>query len=332
MNPAAPGGIGRLHHVGLVVRDMAEAIARYRRLGFHVPPAAFPALPPREGAPPEPVGAGNTRIRFAHAFVELAAVLPPGENGAPDPAAAGPGAAVVPLQAPPEALPRLAASMKETSARLAAALERFEGLHIAVFRTADADAAAARLTAAGVPHSGVHRLRRPAADGGTVPVGYLEIDGAGGRTPEGRLAIAEDPGGPAAESAAAHPNGAVDLVEAVLCVPAAELAEAERRYAGYLGRPARPARPAGPARVFALGRSRLVVVGDTGLPEVLPGERPAALPAFVSCAVAVRDIAAARAHLAAAGVPFTETGAGELTVPSAEAMGAALVFRERADT
>ena len=36
-----------------------------------------------------------------------------------------------------------------------------------------------------------------------------------------------------------HPNGAVDLVEALLCVTGADIADVERRYEVYTGRSAR---------------------------------------------------------------------------------------------
>lgn len=311
--------IGGLHHVGHVVRDMDAAIARYRRLGFVVPPPAYPALPPREGAPPQPFGAGNTHITFPRNFVELATVVDGGGEVGDD-------ATLVPLRAPAEMLPQVTGTIERTVARLASALARFEGLHILVFQTPDADAAAARLSADGVGHSGVNRMQRPVeTEHGTrqVPIGHLEIDGDPGATPEGRLAVAEDL--PAdAQQPVDHPNGAVDLVGSVLCVAAAELPEHERRYATYFRR---QARGDGRARSFDLGGSQVDLVADTDLETVLPGERAPALPAFVAYAVTVRDPAATRELLERNGFPVRETGSGDLFVPAAAALGAAVIFR-----
>ncbi|MBV2364196.1 VOC family protein [Streptomonospora nanhaiensis] len=329
---AAPVITG-LHHVGHVVRDIAAATAVYRRLGFALPPAAFPALPADDGGPPRALGAGNTRAVFARGFVELATVLGPGDT-------AGEGVHLHPLAVPPEARARLTESAGRTTERLRAALGRFEGLHILAFHTPDADAAAARLTAEGIGHSGVHRLRRPAASGEggrPVEVGYLELDDAPGRTPEGRLAVAEAaPTGTAegaerGEGAAgpAHPNGAVALVESVLCVPDGELHRYADRYAAYLGR---TARGEGGVRAFDLGASRLVLATPAGLDSIVPGHRRGGAPPFFAAyGVEVGDLGAATAHLRRNAVPFREArGGAEVHVPAAFALGAAVVLRQEA--
>ena len=44
--------VDQLHHVGHVVGDIDAAIALYRRMGFVLPPPAFPALPPQPGRRP----------------------------------------------------------------------------------------------------------------------------------------------------------------------------------------------------------------------------------------------------------------------------------------
>jgi hypothetical protein len=232
------------------------------------------------------------------------------------------GSTLVPLVAPPAALERLTAGIAATAARLSAALRRFEGLHILVFRTPDADAAAARLTVDGVPHEGVQRLHRPGPSGGApVPIGFVELDP---QAPEGRLALAEDL---ADGGRPEHANGAVDLVETILCVPDAELAEHVHRYERYL---ARPAAGAGAVRTFELDGARVTLVAASGLDGVLPGERTPVSPAFAGYVVAVRRLPAARRLLADAGFPLRETLTGELFVPAAAALGTAVVFRQAA--
>jgi hypothetical protein len=124
---------------------------------------------------------------------------------------------------------------------------------------------------------------------------------------------------------AAHPNGALDLVEAVLCVPDAELADHVRRYERYL---IRPAGGDGPVRRFELGGGRVTLVSASGLDDVLPGERPPVLPAFAGYAVTVRRLDAARRLVTEAGFLLRETPDGEAFVPAAAALGAAVVFRQ----
>jgi hypothetical protein len=132
------------------------------------------------------------------------------------------------LQAPAETLQRLTDSITETATRIAHALDRFQGLQILVFGTADVDATIARLAAHAVAHSAVNRLQRPAATGEKtkqISVGYVEIDSEPGLSPEGRLALAEDAPADSAHLIGnqGHPNGAIELIESVLCVPDADL-------------------------------------------------------------------------------------------------------------
>ncbi|WP_437911897.1 VOC family protein [Sorangium sp. So ce302] len=323
--------IDHLHHVGHVVSDMNEGLELYRRLGFRITPPAYPMLSPREGEPPRPFGAANTHANFRRNFVELVSCVRDG-----DPERIPSDAKLIPIQAPPEHLPRLTEAIRSTVAKIAACLARFQGLHILVFKTPDADAAAGRLSAEGVRHGGVSAVRRPVdtAQGPRVEaLRFVELDsgapeGVGsGHAPEGRLAIAENPTAELLEARLHmdHPNGAVDLVDAVLCVARAALPDVERRYATYLGR---PARADGPARVFDLDGSRVTLVADTDLKAILPGERAPALPAFVAYAVAVRDASAARKILEENGFPLRVSASGDIFVPAAAALGAAIVFRE----
>lgn len=321
--------IVRLHHVGHVVADMAQAIAHYERLGFRMPPPSCPAVPLHEGGAPEPFGTGNTHADFPHSFLELVARI---EDGAGDRLPAD--ARLVPLEAPAEALPGLVERIRETSANMAACLNRFEGLHILMFSSPDIDAAASRLSDAGVRHGGVNTVRRATASDApedTATVRYLEISGDGpdarpGSVTEGRVGVVADLD-PDLRGASLldHPNGAVDLVAAVLCVADRDVAAVQRRYETYLGR---TARPDGPARVFELNEATLTVVPASGLATVLPGERPTALPAFAGCTVAVRDLSRTRELLRRNGLPLRETPLGDVFVPANAALGAAVGFRQ----
>jgi hypothetical protein len=173
-----------------------------------------------------------------------------------------------------------------------------------------------------VPHDGVQRLLRPGGDGGDpVPIGYLELDPD---APEGRLALAEEL---ADAERPEHPNGAIDLVESVLCVPDAELADHVHRYERYL---AGRADGDGPLRTFELDGARVTLVAASGLDGVLPGERPPALPDFAGYVVTVRRFDEARELLVHAGFPVRETPEGDVFVPAAAALGVAVGFRQAA--
>ncbi|UMP01287.1 VOC family protein [Amycolatopsis sp. EV170708-02-1] len=311
--------ITRLHHVGHVVRDLPAALDLYRRLGFVTPAPSYPAMPPREGGEPEPFGAANTHADFPGDFLELATVVTAGGRVPSD-------ARLVPLQAPPDVLPTLVERIDTTRANLAECLERFEGLHILMFSSSDVDATATRLTAAGVGHGGVNTVRRPT--GGEVEtVRYLEIDGARpGLAAEGRIGVVADLDPRIqATRAAGHPNGAVGLVDAVLCTADADLDAARARYERYLGR---TPRAHGPARVFDLDGATLTLVPASGLAALLPGEQTPALPALVSCTVAVHDLAAAENLLRNNEIPVVRASSGEVFVPATAAFGTAIAFRQ----
>lgn len=321
--------IGRLHHVGHVVSDMGEALNLYRRLGFTLAPPAYPAMAPAEGAAPEPFGAANTHADLPRNFVELVTCVPQGgATRVPSEAK------LVPLQAPAELLPQLVERISSTSANIAASLQRFEGLHILMFSSPDIDAAAARLSAARVAHGGVNTVHRAVetADGTrTESVRYLEIDSREpaarpGTVAEGRVGVVADLD-PLVQAARQldHPNGALDLVEVVTCVAEADLDATGARYQDYLGS---PAQADGPSRFFDLDGARLTLVPDSQLSTVLPGEHAPAVPAFVAYAVAVRDLAATRKLLHDNGFPLSRTDSGNIFIPAASALGAAIIFRE----
>ncbi|RBQ16670.1 VOC family protein [Spongiactinospora rosea] len=312
--------INGLHHVGHIVHDMDQAIERYRRLGFTVAAPAYPVLPTAPGGPAEPFGVANAHVYFPRGFVELVAVID-------DTGRVPGGARPIPLRVPDDKAPGLRAAIRATAAGITSFLERFQGVHIMIADTPDIDRVAARLTADGVGHGGVHDIQRPVETGtGTrmEPARYLEISGPGsspGRAPEGRIGFAENPPVEAPHEQADHPNGSTGLVECVLCVADTALPDLARRYEAYFG-------PARPGRVTRFDRANVTVVAASALAGLLPGERPAALPAFVAYAVSVRDLSATEALLRGNDVPVTRTGPAESFVPADAALGAAIIFRQ----
>ncbi|GAC1475279.1 MAG: VOC family protein [Ktedonobacteraceae bacterium] len=318
--------IGYLHHVGHVVRDMEQARDLYRQLGFICAAPAYPTLSPHAGEPARPFGAANTHANFSRNFVEILAVVT-AESHIPD------DAHPVQLQVPPSALPQVVASIERTIAKISASLARFEGIHILVLQTEDAGKSALRFDQAGVGHSGVNMVQMPiesATGQQLVPMGVVEIDRED--VPEGRLAVAENRGLVAGEEGAPqdrpssqHPNGAVDLVESILCTPDAEIAKYVERYQRYLGR---PGRSDGAAHIFDLRESCLKVIPASALEATLPDETAPLLPAFVAYAVVVHDLDSTRRLLESNGVVVHEAPAGDIFVPARAALGAAVIFRQ----
>jgi catechol 2,3-dioxygenase-like lactoylglutathione lyase family enzyme len=307
--------IGYIHHVGHVVRDMQQAQELYRRLGFLCPAPAYPVLSRSVGEPARPFGAANIHASFARNFVEAMAVVNE-ESHLPD------DAHPIPLQISPSALAGVVASIERTIANVSASLARFEGLHILVFQTYDANKSAQRFDQAAVGHSGVNWVQQPHQ---RVPMGVIEIDRED--VPEGRLAVAESPILETSEaySSPQHPNGAMDLAESILCTPDAEIQAYVERYQRYLDR---PARRDGATHVFDLEESCVRLIPESWLGEVLPGERAPALPAFVAYAVAVRDLGSTRRWLEDNGMLVNAEPAGGIFVPSRAALGAAIIFRQ----
>ncbi len=321
-----PSEITGLHHVGLVVHDMAAALDAFRAFGFRIGPPAYPALPPEPGGAPEPIGAGNTHADFPRNFIELLAFAPEDRDALPA------HAELTPLRIPTEHLAATRSAIQRTVAALAGRLERFEGAHILVFATNDAEATASRLDRAGIGHTGARVAQRPivTVEGTRMePIKFLDIDddpaAPPGLLPEGRVGAAEDAPGHVLDlqTGLDHPNGARALAECVLCVR--ELGAAAARYERYLA-----VAPSvdGDARTFDLGTTRLTLTTAQGLAARLPGEQPPAMPALCAYVIEVADLAATAQLLHDDKIEVGRTAGGEPFIPAAAAHGAAIVFRQ----
>jgi hypothetical protein len=106
-------------------------------------------------------------------------------------------------------------------------------------------------------------------------------------------------------------------------LPEDDLSQYERRHSSYLQR---PARADGPLRMFDLDNSSVMIVPDSALGSVLPGEVPPDLPAFVAYGLAVRDLSAARDVLERSEFPARSSPLGDIFVPASAALGAAIIF------
>jgi hypothetical protein len=323
------GAIDGLHHIAHVVDDLGAARDVYQRLGFAVPPPAYYALPDADGEL-QYVGAANTHVTFAANFIELiTAVDVDGATAVPS------DAKVTQLQAPPEQFDKIRAALGRAGAMISGFLERFQGLHILALHTADVEAAAARLTAAGVAHGGVSVTQREVEtpDGPrAVATRFLELDGSDparpNLLPEGRIAIAESVAAELlhGQDHLSHRNGAVELDEVILCVGPADLDTVQARYAAILNR---AAARLGAARVFHLDRGTVALVPAGELGRLVPGAVEPPTPGYAAYAVAVADVVATAAFLDANGIPATTGPGGELIVAGPEALGTTIVFRSR---
>lgn len=228
-----------------------------------------------------------------------------------------PDTVLVPLDPPTSRRDELIARIRTTVERLTALRRRAPGWAVLMFSAPAMDPVADHLTGAGVAHGGVATVTRevPTPEGHrTETIRYLEIDDAG-TTPEGRIGFVEDLD-PSLQTSRrqAHPNGALDVVGAVICAP--DPASVRARYTSYLGDP----RGAG-----------VVVVGPSALGRMLPGEHVPTGPAIVACRVLVDDLARTRKCLLATGVDARPTPAGDLLLPARSGTGAAIVLTDGAE-
>lgn len=313
--------ISHIHHIGHIVWDMNTALNLYRKMGFTCPPPAYGMLSEKDGEPPKPVGAANTHITFLHNFIEIATVVEDGKQLPED-------ARLLPLQVPPGMFDKVLENIKRTVSKLSKCLSRYEGTHILCFLSTNVEASAVQYEKDGVGHSGVNVVQRPIEtnDGvKIVPLRVVEIDRED--VPEGRLAIADNPPNEVLQTQAHmnHPNGAIELVEVILCVADTELDVFANRYQRYVGH---IARNDGATRVFELDNSRIMITPESSLNQILPEEKVSSLPGFVGYVVAVKNLDTTRKYLEEKGFPLKETLHGDIFVPASAALGTAIVFRQ----
>lgn len=287
-----------LDHVGIAARDLAPMCAAYERLGFALSPIAQQSGRRRPDLPVEQFGSGNRCAFLRHGYIELIAILDP-------------------------------ALFDNTLNKF---LARYPGMHILAMAMTDEDANLARMRAAGIDIPGVAWLERPVEAGGPIAkFARLPFPDP----PEGRVQLIRHltPELVWQERWMDHANKAVALEEAILC--AAEPAETAARLSRVSGLPVEPdpaggfvlrlpgaARAAGPfAEVM---ETRVRVLPEAALPDVLPGVRAPVSPYMAGIVVRTSDGAAA-ARTVLAGIPTVQAPGG-IMVPPDHAAGAAVVF------
>lgn len=285
-------------HVGVAARDLAPMAAAYERLGFALSPVAQQSGRRRPDLPVEKYGSGNRCAFLKHGYIELIAILDP--------------------------------ALYDNT--LNAFLARYAGMHILALAMTDEEANLTRMRAAGIEIPGVAYLERPVEAGGPIAkFARLPFPDP----PEGRVQLIRHltPELVWQEKWMDHANKAVALEEVILC--AATPAETAARLSRLSGLPVEPdpaggfllrlpgaARAAGP---FApVMETRVRVLTEQALGDVLPGVTAPALPCMAGMVVRTEDGGAA-ARRVLEGIPTVEAPAGVM-VPPAHAAGAAVVF------
>ena len=72
------GDIDRVNHVGVAVRHMDKAEARYEALGFTLSPLSVHSGSMKPGEPVKPMATGNRCAIFPNNYIEVLGVVNPG--------------------------------------------------------------------------------------------------------------------------------------------------------------------------------------------------------------------------------------------------------------
>jgi len=284
--------IDSINHVGMAVRDLTEATARYEAMGFMLTPFSPHAGAWKPGEPIKPLGSGNRCVMFANNYLEILANADP--------------------SAPSE--------------RLAGYLKHHEGAHIICFNTPAPESVDERLRAAGVRTSGVIPLQRDIdTEAGVRTARFQRVQFAPDESPEGYIQAAKHltPEYIYQPRYIGHPNGCTELSNVHLIVDDVEAYVA--RYEQYTGLDARVEDDL-PTFRFALCGA-LTIVSPRRALDVLPGTLRPPVPGIAAVSFRCQELAAQRRRLKAAGVHFEEA-AGRLLVPAELANGVAVVFED----
>ena len=263
----------KLDHTGVAVRDLDAGQAAYARLGFTLTPRGFHSGAVVPGGPVEPWGSGNHCAMFEDGYLEIIGIVDP--------------------------------DLHSTTKAL---LDRYEGAHIVAFGSGEADAAYGALSARFDGVRAPMRLERPAAFGPNDEeirlAAFRNINLEPGACPEAKFIFIEhltrdvlwQP------HLMTHANTAIGLAEIGLCV--SNVDAASERLGRLLDLTPKDAMPG--VVQFTLRRGKVYVMNKAGMQSWTPGVAPPCLPYVATIGFAVRDLDAARKHLADNSVSYTE--------------------------
>jgi hypothetical protein len=289
--------INTFHHLGIVTRDLTGAVTKYENLGFVFTPLSFPEFPLSPGGAPEVVGVANRHAIFRNGYLEMLGVVDAARWASISASQRGPFDIDKPLK-------------------------RHEGLHVMHFGTEDLDGVRARLIKDGLNPSAIRPFQRMVETpegSGLMRARCLSF--APETNPEALFQIVqhETPELALQPRFMAHPNGALALSEAILCVEDPE--EVAGRYGRYAGH---SVARRGPLHVIDLEEARLVVISCQDLAMVLPGEVAPTAPYLAGFTVTA-DVDQAAAFLHRQEIPFRGHN-GRIVVSRRDACGSAVVF------
>jgi hypothetical protein len=289
--------VDTFHHLGIVSRDMADAIHQYERLGFVFAPLSLPKIPLRAGSAPEPLGVGNRCAIFQNNYLEILAVVD-----------AERWASIGADQRGPFDIDR--------------PLARYEGLHVMHFNAPDLDALRARLERTGQHPSAIRPFQRmvETADGPQL-MRARSLSFPAEADPEALLQIAQHHTRELVLQPRfmQHPNGARSISEAIVCAtnPEAVATKYSAYTSGHVRRNAS-------ITIVDLDSARIVVVDPAHLEMVLPGHTAPAVPCVAGFTVTA-DLDLASGALEQQGVRAERHG-GRILVHARDACGSAVLF------
>ena len=285
--------IDSVNHVGMAVRDLADATRRYEAMGFVLTPFSPHSGAWKPGEPVKPLGSGNRCVMFQGSYLEILA------NSDPS----------VP------------------STRLAGYLRHHQGAHIVCFGSERLEAVDERLRTSGVATSGVIPLQREIdTEEGVRTAKFQRVQFAPEDSPEGYIQAARHltPEYIYQPRYVRHPNACTALSNCYLVVD--DVVSYAARYERYTA--VRPDFGSDVATFrFALGNA-LTILSPRRALETLPETLRPPIPGIAAVAFRCADLESQRRRLNAAGTYFGEA-CSKLIVPAELACGVALVFEDR---
>ncbi len=287
------GDIDSVNHVGLAVRNLDEAAARYEALGFALSPLSVHSGSTRPGQPPELLATGNRCAIFAHNYIEVLGIVNPGR---PDWSWGN-------------------------------FINRFQGGHIICFGCKDANVVHERIAKTDIGASEVILLQRDidTPEGmRTAKFDCVHFDR--GQTPEGLVQAAKhrNPEYVHQQRYMGHRNGARSLAEVI--VVASEPGTYAHRYETLTGTAGHKVK--GGWQIDLPLVSSLLFMSPEAIASYLPGSLFSPPPSIAAMGFEVEDLDHL-AELLAKG-RFTAVRAGDrLIVPAEEALGVVHYFFER---
>jgi len=283
-----------LDHVGHFVRDPEAASAALARAGFAPTAVSVQVTPDPADGKPRPTGTGNVTAMFRRGYTEVL------------------------FKTADTSLGR----------EFEASLNQFSGIHLAAFAVADAEAAHARLAAAGFAMRPVVYFERPVStETGSGTAAFTVTRVERGAMAEGRIQILTH----RTEDMVwqprwlDHPNGADALLDLLIAVD--DVDEAAARFARFTGR---AADTSGEGRSIRLDRGRVELTTADGLAALLPDVAIPRLPFMAGYAVRVASIDHVENILRQGGIAARRDGAVLVAAFPAEIGVGAWLFVERA--